>query len=242
MGRPQHYSLEIAQRCQRLIEQLNDRIGDDPRMVDEWGGPLRTTFLLAMSTPMIVLPMERLFKPIFGNAGVADDLQLDPALGDRVRATFDADRPFGDAAFFAPHSWALVDSIDRFPVGEAWPAAAFDALAARAALGAAAAAPAATMLKCLRNALAHGGVAYLDRNGRQTDQATSMLAFAAFRKPRATDKLRLLRISTDGFQHFLSAWSAWLADSGVNASLEQQGPGWFDNIDAPAKDDRDRTL
>ncbi len=34
------------------------------------------------------------------------------------------------------------------------------------------------ILTDLRNALAHGGIAYLDEKGRQTDSQAAMLAFA----------------------------------------------------------------
>jgi hypothetical protein len=234
MGRPKHYSLEIAWRCQRLIEQFSDRIGEDQRLVDEWGGPLHTTFLLAMSTPMIVLPMERLFKPAFGHAGVADDRPLDHSVGDRVRATFADERPFRDAGFFVPSTWSYVPEFPYFPVAPAWPQEAFESLARSEAVEAAAAAPAADIMKCLRNALSHGGIAYLDEAGRQTDDATNMLGFAAF--PRHNDRahLRLLRISVEGYQQFLRAWAEWLADSGVQSTLDDRGPGWLDEEVAKA--------
>jgi hypothetical protein len=230
MSRPEHYSLEIAARCQRLIEQLTGRIDEDSLLVDEWGGPLRTTFLLAMSAPMVVLPMERLFRPLFSKAGVADDTALDPALADRVRDTLGPDRRFEEARFYLPNAWSYAPAIAPFPVAEAWPAAIFDLLSAAEAKAAAASAPAADVLECLRNALAHGGVAYLDRSGRQTDHATDMLAFAA--RTRDRKNLQLLRVRIDDYQQFLRAWTAWLADRRVEASLAEMGPGWFDEAAA----------
>jgi hypothetical protein len=227
MGRPQHYSLEIASRCERLIEQLSDKIENDRRLRDEWGGPLRTTFLLAMSTPMLILPMERLFRPVFRKGGVANDAELDPVLAERVRDTFDNGRAFGNAPFFAPNTWAYVDSVAIFPVAKAWPPEIFERLADQEAMTKAAAASAADVLECLRNALAHGGIAYLDANGRQTDDATNMLAFASSTRDRKG--LRLLRISVDDYQKFLHAWRAWLAERHVETSLDEEGPGWFDN-------------
>ncbi|WP_206335858.1 hypothetical protein [Rhizorhabdus phycosphaerae] len=228
MGRPQHYSLEIATRCQRLIEQLNDKVGEDRRLVDEWGGPLRTTFLLAMSTPMLVLPMERLFRPLFGKGGVASDLELDPILASRVNDTFGHDRAFGEASFFVPDSWAYVAATDIFPVAKTWPQEKFAALSAPEAMIAAASAPAADVLECLRNALSHGGIAYLDVNGQQTDDATDMLAFVA--RTRDRKALQLLRISVDGYQQFLRCWSNWLSERQVEHGLAEEGPGWF-NLD-----------
>jgi hypothetical protein len=79
---------------------------------------------------------------------------------------------------------------------------------------------------CLRNALAHGGVAYLDDRGRQSDDATAMLGFAS-RPDGKRSALRLLRVSTDAYQRFLALWSGWLADTGVETVLTHDGPGWF---------------
>lgn len=236
MSRPQHYSLEIATRCQRLIEQLSDKVGEDCRLADEWGGPLRTTFLLAMSTPMLVLPMERLFRPLFGRSGVANDAELDPTLAQRVSDTFDRGRTFGEAPFFIADTWAYVAATDSFPIAKTWPQEKFDALAASEAMMTAASASAADVLECLRNALAHGGIAYLDAHGRQTDNATDMLAFVA--KTRDRKALQLLRVSVDGYEKFLRAWSSWLGEHQVEHRLAEEGPGWFELDRAESSDSR----
>jgi hypothetical protein len=228
MGRPNHYSVEIASRCQRLIEAFADKIEADTSLVDEFGGPLRTTFLLAMSTPMIVLPMERLFKPlVWEKGGVADDSELDDVVGARVRDALGKDKPFGAADFFRPGAWAYVEAVDRFKVAHAWPDAALDKMAEIDAIRVAHQTQAATILICLRNALGHGGVAYLDASGRQNDAPTGMLAFAAFPSRSRTQELSLLRISVENYQSFLLAWAAWLAATGVKDALIEEGPGFF---------------
>lgn len=220
--------MEIVARCQDLIDHLVDRVCNDQNLIDRWGRPLRTTFLLAMSTPMLVLPMERLFKPIVGTPGVADDTKLDDAVGDKIRATFEKGRPFQEADFYEAEAWSYIDATEKFFVAEVWPSEIFDRLDTPEASTAAGAAPTADILNCVRNALAHGGVAYLDGRGRQSEDATNMLAFAAYPTSRRKDELRILRISVDGYQRFLAAWSKWLADSGTEARLAQKGPGWFD--------------
>jgi hypothetical protein len=121
LGRPTHYSVEIAARCQNLIELLVDQAGTDPETVARWRGPLRTTFLLAMSTPMLVLPMERLFKPLLRKAGVADDSGLDKAVGDQVLKTFVDGRPFKDADFYEEQAWSYIDATNAFSVAGEWP-------------------------------------------------------------------------------------------------------------------------
>src|SRR5579883_3143229 len=82
---PEHYSRDIALRCQSLIRELRPVVkgglADDRR----FGGPLETTFLLALATPMIVLPIERIFKPAEpGAAPAGDDRKLDPALAEEM--------------------------------------------------------------------------------------------------------------------------------------------------------------
>lgn len=228
LGRPVHYSMEIAARCQHLIELLVDQTDSDPTLNERWRGPLRTTFLLAMSTPMLVLPMERLFKPVLRKAGVADDSKLDEGVGDRVRATFADGRPFHEADFYEAKAWSYIDATKKFSIAEVWPSAIFDQLDTPGASAAAGTAPTADILGCLRNALSHGGVAYLDRRGRQSEDATNMLGFAAYPASNRRDELRILRISVDRYQHFLAAWSKWLADSGIEDKLAHEGPGWFE--------------
>ncbi|WP_016746562.1 hypothetical protein [Rhizorhabdus wittichii] len=226
MGRPTLYSTEVVSRCQRLIQRLSGEIASDSTLVDEFGGPLRTTFLLAMSTPMIVLPMERLYKPLFGREGVADDSALDPNLSQRVREQFDG-RSVASTSFFIADDWAYIEATAGFPVAEPWPTAVFEMLDDPAALAAAADAPLDHFLGCLRNALSHGGVTYLDHEGRQSHAATNMLGFASFPSLRRTDELRILRVSVDGFERFLGLWASWLAASGIEQKIGYDGPGWY---------------
>ena len=65
---PEHYARDIVERCDSPIESLLPVVIDDS---DQFGGPLGTTFLIAMSTPMILLPLERILKPADRDA-VAD--------------------------------------------------------------------------------------------------------------------------------------------------------------------------
>jgi hypothetical protein len=64
----------------------------------------------------------------------------------------------------------------------------------------------------VRNALAHGGVAYLDKNGRSTERDAAMLAFIATErdKHRRVTGLNALRISQSDFLSFLMAWTDWI--------------------------------
>ncbi len=82
---PEHYGRDIAQRCQSLVRELLPVVKNGLDHDDRFGGPLSTTFLLALATPMIVLPIERIFKPANPRANnAADDRHLDPALAQDV--------------------------------------------------------------------------------------------------------------------------------------------------------------
>lgn len=229
MGRPTHYSMELPKRCQALIDRYGDKIAEDTDPNDGFEGPLKTTFLLAMAAPMLVLPLERIFKPAMGRRpGVADDLALDGKVGQRVRDVLGDKRRFQDAPFYVDGVWAYLPSCSRFEVGRDWPPEHLHYLASGDAVAAAADAPASDLLEAMRNGIAHGGITYLDKDGQQTDRATHMLGFASF--PSYDDKknLRLVRVSVTAFEDFLRRWTNWLVTSGAAHTLEDRGPGFFD--------------
>ena len=225
MDRPRHYSLDIPARCSDLIDHLEAKVVADKKLARKWGGPLRTTFLLAMATPMVVLPIERIFKPaVLKKGGVADDSDLDPALRDRVADSLGEGRIFGDGKFFGDGDWRYIDGIAAFNVSEAWPEAVLHKLRTEEAAQGAREAPASAILLLLRNALAHGGFAYLDSDGLQQWASTAMIAFVG---RAAAGQLRVARIGIDDFRRFLSAWADWLAETGVEAEMNQMEPGWL---------------
>lgn len=212
MGQPNHYSRDIAVRCESLIRHLLPKIKeglpDDPR----FGGPLRTTFLLAMATPMIVLPVERIFKP--GNPGAAqaaDDRDLDPALAKELAGVLGATRSFGDAPFAQGGAWSYVQAYPPFNIAGEWPDELLAALSAPQAFEAARNAPARRVLLDLRNALAHGGVTYLDEYGRNSAAQAAMFAFVSARtRDGQITGLNILRVHEEAFGAFLRAWTEWL--------------------------------
>jgi hypothetical protein len=79
---PEHYARDIVEHCEILIESLLPVVMQDP--AKRFGGPLGTTFLVAMSTPMILLPIERMLKPAANRDSVADDRTVDESMGRAV--------------------------------------------------------------------------------------------------------------------------------------------------------------
>ncbi len=65
MENPQSFSIDIPRRCQILIDELWPLISEKR---DDGSLPLNASFLLAISTPMINLPIERIWKPEMGHS------------------------------------------------------------------------------------------------------------------------------------------------------------------------------
>lgn len=226
MGIPQHFSLELPERCLHLIQELwpkvqKVRVPGEPHL-----GPLTTTFLLAMAAPIISLPYERikqhLDKP---HGGYMDDRPLDEELATEVRRVFGAAR-FELAPFFTPGAWRFA----RMPYADEnlalhLPYDFADRLGEPEALNAARQMPVSQWAACLRNALAHGGVMYLNRDGHQSyGKETELLAFVSAHYPerdmsRPPERLNVLRIGEPEFREFLTAWVGWLSSSGLSRAL-----------------------
>ena len=225
MTAPNHYSRDIAVRCQSLIHHLLPKINEGLPDDTQFGGPLRTTFLLAMATPMIVLPIERIFKPALPHALQAgDDRELDPALADAVDNIFGGARAFGDAPFSANTKWSYVHGWRPFNVAGDWPDDLLDSLGTLKAIDDARNAPARRILLDLRNALAHGGVAYLDEDGRNTHDQAAMFAFVATQRRNGQIRLNILRAHEGDFCAFLADWTEWLTQTPVLDALSNQSP------------------
>lgn len=217
---PEHYARDIVERCDRLIESLLPVVKSDQNT--RFGGPLGTTFLLAMGTPMILLPLERMLKPADRDA-VADDYCVDEAMGKAVKDALSPTARFGDAPFAREGAWSYVAGQPLFNLSTGIPPALLNELSGEQAASAAMDAPTARVLTDLRNSLAHGGIAYLDERGRHTDGQATMLAFvgAVMKKGRITG-VNVLRVHERDYREFLAAWASWLRQAGVTAALNER--------------------
>ncbi len=98
-----------------------------------------------------------------------------------------------------------------FNIAKGWPKELLDALAAPEAVENARKTSAKRILVDLRNSLAHGGVAYLDEDGRNTDGQAAMFGFVgAILENRKVTGLNVLRVCEEGFVAFLNDWANWL--------------------------------
>ena len=220
---PEHYSRDIATRCQSLIRHLGPQVEAGLPDDAQFGGPLRTTFLLAMATPMVILPIERIFKPSTGATTAGDDTDLDEQLAGLMADALGPGKTFGEAPFAKTSCWSYVHGHTPFNIAGNWPPELLQALAAPEAVENARIACARRILRDLRNALAHGGVAYLDEDGQNTGGPAAMLAFAATKMDRGRAVgLNVLRVREEHFRAFLTAWTDWLGESCVVTALNSQ--------------------
>ncbi|RAP39495.1 hypothetical protein BYZ73_20205 [Rhodovulum viride] len=229
MGNPQHYSVELPCRCLALINGLWHEASklhgeENPEL-----GPLTSTFLVSMSMPILTIPLERVERQI-GKAedqAYADDRHLGPKAAD---AFVDVIRKgkLGEAAFYKEGAWRFV-SVRKGPfpnIASGLPEDLAEALSGDDAVEAARAMEASQWVSILRNAMAHGGIAYLDETGRSSHGTPAkMFAFVSgkYAKPKCQhaeancrfgmgklEGLNILRISETDYRQFLEAWVAWL--------------------------------
>lgn len=215
MGLPSHYSRDLVARCECLLANLMPVVEKGLEGDGKFGGVLTTTFLLAMATPMIVLPIERIYK----NGGVGNDSEVNKGLTAEVKKTLDGTMKFGEAPYFSKVDWRLVSDRAPFNIAAAWPADLLKALGDDAAAQAAKDISAKAMMTHLRNALAHGGVTYLDKHGEQSHGQADMLGFASTTNKGAT--YLISRVSQSQFASFISAWADWILRSGVADKLSK---------------------
>jgi hypothetical protein len=241
MGTPSRYSLEVPERCLRLIEALWPEAERTYVPGQEGLGALTTTFLLGMATPMITLPIERVQRHL-GREDIAylNERPLDGRVASEVDRVL-VKGALGAAPFFSAGHWRFAS----IPYGGqnlamGFPCELRDALSQSAAFAAASEMPASQWSSCVRNALAHGGVLYLDANGfHEHGQRAEALAFLSARYPKYSveehpkgtplygmsdmrkppEDLRVLRITEQDFLSFLRQWVEWLGASGLICKL-----------------------
>jgi len=226
MGNPLHFSLELPQRCLQLIDELwphveKTRQADRPDL-----GSLSTTFLISMSMPIINLPIERIERHKSAkDEGYADDRCIDARVATAVLEALGGQR-LSKAPFYAPGEWSFGTYSQRpvFNIARSIPDDLATELGQQEAVARADSMPTSQWCSIVRNAMAHGGIAYLNENGRTSyGEPVKMYAFVSgvFDDADRTKLLRLnvLRISEVNYRKFLRRWVAWLKSSGLANEL-----------------------
>ena len=235
MGNPQHYSIELPRRCMTLLEQLLPQAseihgGERPEL-----GPLTSTFLISMSMPILNTPIERIERQLGKREGegYADDARLIPDAATAFDTVIRKGK-LGNSPFYRDGSWRFHQVGQRpFPnISTGISNEIATALTADAAVEAAREMNASQWVSILRNAMAHGGIAYLDEHGRSSrDTPVKMYAFVSgkYGKPRcdhadadcrfgmgSLKALNILRISETDYLAFLRLWVSWLESTRIS--------------------------
>lgn len=241
MGNPQHFSLELPQRCLQLLHDLYDNLpaGDDCGSVPL---KLRATFLLSISMPMINLPIERIHK--YRDDGLVhapqadhvNDFALNQKVADAVKAAIDDTILLKDAPFFS-EGWRYIER----PKGGGFPDLARhglpqDTAQALQSPASEAGSKVSTKVFCdvLRNAMAHGGVLFLNEQGESSQgDPVRMFTFVSTDRMNNPTALRFLRIGMKDYRAFLKKWTTWLKKSGLQRDIEK-GIGQIEAVEPQA--------
>jgi hypothetical protein len=179
-----------------------------------------------MSYPIINLPIERIERHSSRQEQeYADDRHIDSKLAVTVWRDLGG-KKLREASFFTSGAWSFCQS-EVFNISDGLPERYAEILASPEAHTSASAMDTSRWCSALRNALAHGGVAYLNEHGRYAYEApVSMYLFASGRYRKEEDRqvlvrLNLLRIKEVDYRNFLRSWVKWLQVSGAVALLEE---------------------
>jgi hypothetical protein len=218
MATPNHYSLQLPDRCLHLIDELWSCVENVYDPANPHAGPMTTTFLLAMAMPIVILPIERIQKQR-QNEGYVNDRPIEPGVAEAVDAAFGG--KFRESPFFIQGAWSYATWPPDTNIARDMPSRLLQELSSQAAYGRAESMNASQWSSVLRNALAHGGVAYLDAKGAATSgNQADMFCFVSGKKVDGTLlRLDCLRISEANFRNFLAQWVRWLRDSKVTSLM-----------------------
>lgn len=230
MGNPLNYSLELPQRCMQLIDGAWEHVSKTYPQGNNELGPMTSTFLLSMSMPIINIPIERIER----HRGNADQYYInDRLIDENITAAIDdiiGGREFGKCPFFMNNCWRFykLKVSKKINIADGLPHYVAAALNDAKAVEEAAKMDTSQWCSVLRNALAHGGIAYLDESGHSSwGKPVKMYAFASGKydeespdRPKPLIAVNFLRISEFDYREFLRSWVKWLEESGIARALE----------------------
>nr|WP_321982683.1 hypothetical protein [uncultured Cohaesibacter sp.] len=217
MGNPTHFSLEVPKRASQLLRDFYLNLGE----TEGKNLPLKATFLLSMSMPITILPIERILKYRRNNAEVhMNDAVLNNNLAVEVDRAIDLQAEVKNARFFSG-SWQYteIEKGESFPnlAKNGLPAAVVERLDAADACDRANALQADLFCKILRNSLSHGGILYLDEHGASSiGSPVRKFAFVSKNRQYNATKLHVLRISMKDYRGFLESWTRWLNEAAMS--------------------------
>ena len=183
--------------------------------------------------PIINIPTERIerYLSLRDAEGYVDDRYINPDATEAFRDVLQRQR-FREAPFFVPGRWRFYEYRgESINLSNGMPEMIAAELEKHEAADRAAEMHASQWLSVIRNALAHGGVIYLDERGRSsTDTPVRMFGFVNgkfksgpcphkqdqdCRAERVLTGLNILRVSEEDYREFLHLWVDWMQNSGL---------------------------
>ena len=219
MGGANHFSKALPMRCQTLLDELYQE--QLPKAPDS-DYRLRATFLLSVAMPMVIFPMERIYKFSDGTqSGHLNDAPLDQTLADNLKA--ELSKSAEESQFFDRGKWAFhrhdMTVCGKLSLATGLPLEIASKLSEPEADALDTGCTAENLLKIIRNSLAHGSVMFLDEHGKSVEAGpVTKLAFVSTDMKGEKD-YRFLRVGMADFREFLQRWAKWLQTSGVEEAL-----------------------
>ncbi|MGR3591826.1 MAG: hypothetical protein ACU0B9_20235 [Limimaricola soesokkakensis] len=183
--------------------------------------------------PIINIPTERIEKYLGqrDTEGYVDDRHINPEATEAFNKVLQVQR-FGQAPFFETGHWRFYEYRgESINLSNGMPEEIATKLDQNEAADRASAMQASQWLSVIRNALAHGGVIYLDEHGRSShDAPIRMFGFVngkytggtcphqqdqTCRAVRVPVGLNILRISVEDYRDFLRRWVDWMQVAGL---------------------------
>ncbi|MGO6849050.1 hypothetical protein EHI47_27265 [Rhizobium leguminosarum] len=212
MGVPARFAIEYPQRALQLIRMLEGPARDSE---------LLGSFGLLAASAILTIPFERMRSSHFLH-DEGQDADLVAHLKALEKANF-LDAPFWETAPKAGewrqsrimntvdevHGWADHDGRDpRSDVA--------NTIQTRKA---------SEVLRVLRNALAHGNIIYLDKNGQEIAQ--NRMVYMAFlsryeetpEQRELSETYRVVVVTEEAFLHFVKSWARWISHLDLDRRL-----------------------
>lgn len=235
MGNPQHFGIELPQRCLTLLDSLWGAASETYYTPTRHVGALTSTFLISMSMPIINIPTERIERHLHlrKSEGYVDDRYIDDEVAEAFKNVLQRGH-LEEAPFYDAGTWRFYEYFGK-PINltRDLPEDIAAELDKDEAAQHAAQMRSSQWLSVLRNALAHGGILYLNEHGRSTYNApVRMFGFVSgkfqnglcphdnekpCRAERIPSGLNILRISERDFRNFLHNWVSWMREAGIAA-------------------------
>lgn len=206
MGNPTQFSREIPRRAHRLLTELYNGL---PESQQNNGLKLKATLLLALATPIITLPFERMARPKehLGREAFSD------VIGKAINSKSKVEKAPFYAGIWRYHKLGKGHAFPHLSVNGFCPDI-VRSLATDDALSTAKKLPSKVFCANLRNALSHGSVFYLDAQGN-TGENIRVSRFAFVSNDRLPPSaLHIQVITLADFRLFLEKWVAWLQNPG----------------------------